>query len=334
METLRVLQHSFDARMPRKVVVGSVNTERVKFLLDPSWEGLAVFASFLNKQEGQERTIHLDESLECDIPWECCSVAGTLMLGLLGRKEKEVVKPTIWLRYADVVEGVSPDGGVGTQARTPDVLDELLTLQQQAAECAQTAADAIQASAQAAEEASAAAHQAQTAAETAAQAAASGAQGYAEQAQLAQQAAQDAASKASACETAARQAFQTCMEAVQQAQDAAATAQERASQTQDLDVTARLALNYARQNAWVVERGSVQLTNSASYPFNNSTKSVALATVQDVVDYSVTTEVIQATGNVGEIVATDKLANGFKLGYTGSAPSATIKYTVIGGLMK
>lgn len=95
-----------------------------------------------------------------------------------------------------------------------------------------------------------------------------------------------------------------------------------------------LLINFVRQNAWVLERGQVELTNTGIYPFNNSAKTVALATVQDVTDYIVVAEAVTATGNVGEIVAADKLANGFKLGYTGSAKSATIKYTVIGGLMK
>lgn len=95
-----------------------------------------------------------------------------------------------------------------------------------------------------------------------------------------------------------------------------------------------LLLNFARQNSWVVERGQVDLTNTGIYPINNSAKTVALATVQDVTDYIVVAEAVTAVGNVGEIVATDKLANGFKLGYTGSAKTATIRYTVIGGLMK
>ena len=95
-----------------------------------------------------------------------------------------------------------------------------------------------------------------------------------------------------------------------------------------------LLLNFARQNAWVVERGQVDLTNTGIYPFNTSAKTVALATVQDVTDYIVVAEAVTAAGNVGEIVTTDKLANGFKLGYTGSAKTATIKYTVIGGYLK
>lgn len=103
---------------------------------------------------------------------------------------------------------------------------------------------------------------------------------------------------------------------------------------QDANLSVRLLLNFARQNAWVVERGQVDLTNTGIYPINNSAKTVALATVQDVTDYIVVAEAVTAVGNVGEIVATDKLANGFKLGYTGSAKTATIRYTVIGGLMK
>jgi len=43
---------------------------------------------------------------------------------------------------------------------------------------------------------------------------------------------------------------------------------------------------------------------------------------------------MSAIGNPGEIVVSDKLVNGFKIAHTGSAPSVTIKYTVIGGVLK
>jgi hypothetical protein len=95
-----------------------------------------------------------------------------------------------------------------------------------------------------------------------------------------------------------------------------------------------LLINYARQNGWEIERGTVNLTNSQNYPFNNSAKSVALSAVKENTDYIVLAEVTSFSGNVGEIEITDKLQNGFKIGYTGSAASATVNYAVIGGFLK
>lgn len=95
-----------------------------------------------------------------------------------------------------------------------------------------------------------------------------------------------------------------------------------------------LLLNFARQNSWEIERGTVSLTNTQKYPFNNSSVSVALSAVKESTDYIVLAEVTSFSGNVGEIVITDKLQNGFKIGYTGSAASATVNYAVIGGYMK
>ena len=100
------------------------------------------------------------------------------------------------------------------------------------------------------------------------------------------------------------------------------------------DAHAALALlvNFARQNAWEIEHGEVTLTNRYAYPFNNSKQTVALAHISE--DYIVIPEVAEFNGNVGDVVVTDKLINGFKLEFTGSASSAKIKYTVIGGILK
>lgn len=82
------------------------------------------------------------------------------------------------------------------------------------------------------------------------------------------------------------------------------------------------------------EKGTVNLTNTLVYPFNNSVKSVALTVNQKDTNYIVVAEVTAASGNAGEIVVTDKLTNGFKIQYTGSAKSATVKYAIIGGVIK
>ena len=79
------------------------------------------------------------------------------------------------------------------------------------------------------------------------------------------------------------------------------------------------------------QAGSVTLTNSLEFPFNNSVQSVALATARDNTNYIVQILAVSAVGNPGVIEVTDRQVNGFKLGFTGSASSATITYTVIGG---
>lgn len=77
---------------------------------------------------------------------------------------------------------------------------------------------------------------------------------------------------------------------------------------------------------------TVTLTNSQSYPFNNSQKTVALGTVRNHEDYTVEAEVVDYAGGFpGDIVISDKLLNGFKIAYTGSATSVTLKIYVKGG---
>lgn len=80
-----------------------------------------------------------------------------------------------------------------------------------------------------------------------------------------------------------------------------------------------------------VETGTVTLTNSAKYPFNNSQKTVSLVATRNTPDYVVITEVKSFVGNVGEIVVSDILANGFKIAFTGSATSVTVEYKILGG---
>lgn len=80
------------------------------------------------------------------------------------------------------------------------------------------------------------------------------------------------------------------------------------------------------------EIGQTTLTNTLEYPFNNSVKTIALATKRDTTDYTVDVDAVATSGNVGRIVITDKQLNGFKIAFTGSAPSVTAKYIVKGGI--
>lgn len=98
----------------------------------------------------------------------------------------------------------------------------------------------------------------------------------------------------------------------------------------DLDAD-NTTLKAQMQRLRVVETGSVTLTNSQEFPFNNSKRTVALQTAQANADYLVVTEIMDFTGNVGDIVITDKMTNGFAIQHTGSASSVEVDYFVIGG---
>ena len=65
----------------------------------------------------------------------------------------------------------------------------------------------------------------------------------------------------------------------------------------------------------------------------DSTKTLALgnANVRNNKDYTVIVEAEAEDGFVGDIVVTDKMLNGFKLAYTGSASSVNVKCYVQGG---
>ena len=76
--------------------------------------------------------------------------------------------------------------------------------------------------------------------------------------------------------------------------------------------------------------GTVTLTNTKQYPFNDSEKLVALDSCRKNNTYFVLTEISEASGEVGDIIVSGKAINGFKIEYTGSATSAVINYCLIG----
>lgn len=81
------------------------------------------------------------------------------------------------------------------------------------------------------------------------------------------------------------------------------------------------------------EKIQVTLTNTQAYPFNNSKKTVQLSQSRNNTDYTVEAEIASVTGGaVGEIVYSDKLVNGFKVAFTGSAQSVVLNCYVRGGI--
>lgn len=75
------------------------------------------------------------------------------------------------------------------------------------------------------------------------------------------------------------------------------------------------------------------LTNSQVYPHNNSIKTLQIVTPRNTKDYTITVEVVSVTGGaVGDFEISDKLLNGFKIKYTGSASSVAVRCYVRGGI--
>lgn len=70
-----------------------------------------------------------------------------------------------------------------------------------------------------------------------------------------------------------------------------------------------------------------ELTNNQKYPFNNSVKTLAFdsANIRNNKDYTVIVEAEAEGGFVGDIIISDKMLNGFKIAYTGSARKVAVK---------
>lgn len=102
----------------------------------------------------------------------------------------------------------------------------------------------------------------------------------------------------------------------------------------DINLAAALILISSSLTAEQVatEERTITLTNSQSYPFNDSTQTIALATARNFTDYTVEAEVLDHSGNVGDVRIFDRMLNGFKIAYDGSAKSATIKLRIKGGM--
>ena len=73
------------------------------------------------------------------------------------------------------------------------------------------------------------------------------------------------------------------------------------------------------------------LTNTQGAFFNNSVKTIALPVKRDTLDYIVDLEVQGDVHNVGDIVVYDKQVNGFKVKFTGSATTVSLKLYIHGG---
>jgi len=109
----------------------------------------------------------------------------------------------------------------------------------------------------------------------------------------------------------------------------------------DAHIAHDLLLNAHRQGLWRVEdleratdqeTGTVTLTNTQAFPFNNSIVTVPLTITRDNLNYIVEVIKVEPTGGpAGEIEISERQVNGFKMAFTGSASSVKVTYAVIGG---
>lgn len=155
MDTVIVSNSQFYSHFPRQIPKGSVNAEQVEIRLDKSWDGLTVFWHWKNLGTGVEnRDLLKDPASPHDIPWEVLTDLGELRMGLVGMDGDTVIKPTIWLSYGYVSDGVDPESGSDPQPPTPSWEQQMVALAEAAANAAKAAketADNLQASAEAGE---------------------------------------------------------------------------------------------------------------------------------------------------------------------------------------
>ena len=110
-------------RKREAVTSGSVNACSARFEFSPDWAGLTAKAVF--RGSGVTKTVILDESGQCVIPWEVLASHGQpLMAGVFGSAE-DTALPTTWALLGTILEGV-PGDGPGTKPPTPDLWEQEL----------------------------------------------------------------------------------------------------------------------------------------------------------------------------------------------------------------
>lgn len=154
MDTVIVSNGQFYSHYPKNIAKGTVDAEAVLIRLDPEWEGLTVRIHWLNVASGVEKVVLLERDQPNTIPWEVLTDLGELRMGLVGLDGETVIKPTIWITYGYVSDGVDPESGSDPQPPTPSWEQQMVALAEAAANAAKEAketADNLRASAEAGE---------------------------------------------------------------------------------------------------------------------------------------------------------------------------------------
>ena len=154
MDTVIVSNGQFYSHYPKNIAKGTVDAEAVLVRLDSEWDNLTVRIHWLNVVSAVEKVVLLERAQPNTIPWEVLTDLGELRMGLDGMDGGTVVKPTVWLTYGYVVEGVDPEAGDDPQPPTPSWEQQMVeqaTAAANAAKKAKETADNLQAAAEAGE---------------------------------------------------------------------------------------------------------------------------------------------------------------------------------------
>ena len=119
MFVLHANKNQLTLRDREPVTSGSVNVYRARFTFSPDWDGLTRTAVF--RAGAVSRSVLLDDSGECTIPWEVLERPAWLSAGVYGKVGEDVVLPTIWANLGTIHEGAVP----GEDARPPTPTPEL-----------------------------------------------------------------------------------------------------------------------------------------------------------------------------------------------------------------
>lgn len=139
MTDVIVKNSRFISHYPVDITKNTVNAESVRVHLDPEWDEMTVRIHWLNVASKVEKKPLLERDKPNTIPWEVLADLGELRMGLVGLDGETVIKPTIWITYGHVVEGVDPESGSDPKPPTPNWQQQMV---EQAAAAANAAKEA------------------------------------------------------------------------------------------------------------------------------------------------------------------------------------------------
>lgn len=113
MFVLQADKNQLTVQKREAVTSGSVNAFQARFEFSADWGGLTKKAVF--RAGGVSRAVLLDETGECEIPWEVMAEPDVrLEAGVYGTRD-DTVLPTAWASLGTILEGAAP----GEDAREP-----------------------------------------------------------------------------------------------------------------------------------------------------------------------------------------------------------------------
>lgn len=119
-DKVRLIRRDFEL-----LTSGSVAVYTARFQFSPDWDGMERVAVF--KSGSQIVSVLLDDSNECEIPWEVTGpedAGKTLYAGVYGTKGGSIVLPTIWASLGVIQPGV--ECGSAARPPTPSIWEQEL----------------------------------------------------------------------------------------------------------------------------------------------------------------------------------------------------------------